>query len=581
MSSLPPSFISPLGGRRCNGRAIAKLRVWVDVEIKEIVDKRKPEPAAWVYRVLVLSPHKGEFHATLVGDRIRQRMPAGEQETGASRHGSSRATAWLAKFPDRLAGARSSTMPVQEPNRQELMNAGPHHAKLRVTAHVAAAVHVAGTDVAGKIDVECRAEKGLGLGTIMVELMAIQGMQLNSRDHAATSTFIHTRRIFQGPGLPPSNAVVAEDESGAFPPHHYPARRGITTFFFRFPLPLTSPASIEFGSGLARIRYEIRASASVAWKGERRLVTDRQDIQVVESATQEVESAGTAVGESGKVWMQAKVLGGAVMAGQTCCIELHVKNHSSRKTTGVNVSLRRVLHLDNPPPQHANILISDTLVTAPFNTAEYCCPPGVDGVAKLVINVPRTARTVKVATPPGDSSPTTAPRSGDSQEAISTSPIAKPVTDPAPILKPLQPVPTGLTALERRLTTRIELPLPAQKNPEPDRKPEPTSPNPKPDSGKTIDWGEIARIGKLKSFALERKKPAVTSFTPPALPLSLFDKPKPQVILVTRKPVPSSEPEERPVNHILPPASRPPSLPPTSHDPHHPLPHLLVQNSGI
>ncbi|QRV89819.1 structural constituent of cell wall [Ceratobasidium sp. AG-Ba] len=878
-------------------------------------------------------------------------------------------------------------MPAQEPNRQELMNAGPHHAKLRVTAHVAAAVHVAGTDVAGKIDVECRAEKGLGLGTIMVELMAIQ--ELNSRDHAATSTFIHTRRIFQGPGLPPSNAVVAEDESGAFPPHHYPARRGITTFFFRFPLPLTSPASIEFGSGLARIRYEIRASASVAWKGERRLVTDRQDIQVVESATQEVEPAGTVVGESGKVWMQAKVLGGAVMAGQTCCIELHVKNHSSRKTTGVNVSLRRVLHLDNPPPQHANILISDTLVTAPFNTAEYCCPPGVDGVAKLVINVPRTARTVKggsresgeagsdksipalfdvrgsitvrlcmgvgakdlslelpvvishpaaippeppllgpptqdltvgrptspyapyepprspfapphspvqpyhtgyspyppsspvpytqvyfppmspqppnilnyfpapptsptlpmspgpimspalpfgpappftpiippstyhnapypypphspgpsrspaplhspnipqfahtqsmpqlgppqspqrydglpsrgplpplpprptsaephvhqvavdlpppagassptaarifppleakydadgvegkgarasrisehlrmssrtrsvsptgrrfagarprpsqapppqpagdapmehpsphslisplpeenrrarsssrgtgqselpspragiegdaiktstdkprlegsnkpdgqqaaahpethhqrmdkqrvrekvlprlppsicndpVATPPGDSSPTTAPRSGDSQEGISTSPIAKPVTDPAPILKPLQPVPTGLTALERRLTTRIELPLPAQKIREPDRKPEPTSPNPKPDSGKTIDWGEIARIGKLKSFALERKKPAVTSFTPPALPLSLFDKPKPEVILVTRKPVPSLEPEERPVNHILPPASRPPSLPPTNHDPTPPAP---------
>lgn len=55
------------------------------------------------------------------------------------------------------------------------MNAGPHHAKLRVTAHVAAPVYVAGTDITGKIDVECRTEKGLGLGTIMVEFMAIQG----------------------------------------------------------------------------------------------------------------------------------------------------------------------------------------------------------------------------------------------------------------------------------------------------------------------------------------------------------------------------------------------------------------------
>ncbi|CAE6429818.1 unnamed protein product [Rhizoctonia solani] len=284
-------------------------------------------------------------------------------------------------------------MPAAKPGRQEVMNAGPHHAKLRVTAQVASSAYVAGSEISGKMDVECRAEKGLGLGTLMVELMAFQ--ELNSRDHAATSTFIHTRRVFQGPGLPPSNAVLPEDEKGRFPPHHFPARRGITSFFFRFPLPLTSPASVDFGSGLAKIRYEIRASASVAWKGERRLVTDSQEVQVVESAMQEVESAGTVVGESGKIWVQGKVLGGAVIAGQTCCVELHVKNHSPRKTTGVNVTLQRMLHLDNPPPQHANLILSDTLVTAAFHSAEYCCPPGLEGVAKLVINIPRTARTVK------------------------------------------------------------------------------------------------------------------------------------------------------------------------------------------
>lgn len=67
-------------------------------------------------------------------------------------------------------------MPAAQPSRQELMNAGPHHAKLRVTAHVASPVYVAGSEITGKIDVECRAEKGLGLGTIMVELMAFQGV---------------------------------------------------------------------------------------------------------------------------------------------------------------------------------------------------------------------------------------------------------------------------------------------------------------------------------------------------------------------------------------------------------------------
>ncbi|CAE7062322.1 unnamed protein product [Rhizoctonia solani] len=284
-------------------------------------------------------------------------------------------------------------MPAAKPSRQEVMNAGPHHAKIRVTANVASSVYVAGSEISGKMDVECRAERGLGLGTIMVELIAFQ--ELNSRDHAATSTFIHTRRLFQGPGLPPSNAVLSEDEKGILPPHHFPARRGITTFFYRFPLPLTSPASVDFGSGLAKIRYEVRASASVAWKGERRLVTDSQEVHVVESAMQEVESAGTVVGESGKIWVQGKVLGGAVIAGQTCCVELHVKNHSSRKTTGVNLTLQRMLHLDNPPPQHANLILSDTLITAAFHSAEYCCPPGLEGVAKLVVNIPRTVRTVK------------------------------------------------------------------------------------------------------------------------------------------------------------------------------------------
>jgi hypothetical protein len=73
---------------------------------------------------------------------------------------------------------------------------------------------------------------------------------------------------------------------------------------------------------------------------------------------------------------------------------------NGEQTTGVNVTLQRMLHLDNPPPQHANLILSDTLVTAAFHSAEYCCPPGLEGVAKLVINVPRTARTVKGALVP-------------------------------------------------------------------------------------------------------------------------------------------------------------------------------------
>ncbi|KIJ50950.1 hypothetical protein M422DRAFT_158742, partial [Sphaerobolus stellatus SS14] len=85
------------------------------------------------------------------------------------------------------------------------MNATPHHSKVKVSISLSSPLFVAGEDITGKIELECRAEKELGIGLIMVELFATQ--ELNSRDHSATSTFLHSRRLFQGHGLPPSNAV--------------------------------------------------------------------------------------------------------------------------------------------------------------------------------------------------------------------------------------------------------------------------------------------------------------------------------------------------------------------------------------
>jgi len=85
------------------------------------------------------------------------------------------------------------------------------------------------------------------------------------------------------------------------------------------------------------VRYELRASAGVFWKNERRLVVDRASVEVVESFPEEVIAAGgnipqaVAVGESGKLWMQARVLGGVLVAGDTACLELQVKNHSTKK----------------------------------------------------------------------------------------------------------------------------------------------------------------------------------------------------------------------------------------------------------
>nr|GAT58012.1 predicted protein [Mycena chlorophos] len=281
------------------------------------------------------------------------------------------------------------------------MNATTHHAKVKITLGLAKSVYVAGGHITGRMEMECRADKGLGIGVMMVELYAFQ--ELTSRDHSAKSTFIHSRRLFQGPGLPPSNAVQAHPIPGEppLPPGHHQARRGTSTFLFKFPLPASSPSSISFGGDLAKVRYELRASVGVAWKGEKRLVVDKLDVPVVECLQEAEDGAGpqaegVVVAENGKIWAQAKVVGGVVVAGESACIELQVKNHSTKKNTGLVVTLTRSLVLSNiPSAEKAPLQISDTLATVPFRGDEYIIPPGAEGVASLVFDVPRHARGVR------------------------------------------------------------------------------------------------------------------------------------------------------------------------------------------
>lgn len=256
---------------------------------------------------------------------------------------------------------------------------------------------VAGNNISGKMEVECRGDGdlGLGIGLMMVELFAVQ--EITSRDHSCTSTFVHSRRLFQGPGLPPSNAIQSGFEpppgEPALPAHHYPARRGLTTFFFRFPLPPSSPASITFGP--AQIRYEIRASVGVAWRGDKRLVTDQQEVNVVEhcdgwAPSKRLQGFGTA--EGGNIWAQAFVTNGPIIAGEVACVELQLKNHSLNWTSGVTLTLSRELRLSSPSVDNEALKITDTVTEVEFRGHEYMVPPGIEGVANLVINIPRSSR---------------------------------------------------------------------------------------------------------------------------------------------------------------------------------------------
>lgn len=277
------------------------------------------------------------------------------------------------------------------------MNASPHHSKVKVSLTLSDPIFVAGNNISGKMEVECRGdgECGLGIGLMMVELFAVQ--EITSRDYSGTSTFIHSRRLFQGPGLPPSNAIQSafnpSPGESPLPAHHYPARRGLTTFFFRFPLPPSSPASISFGP--AQIRYEIRASVGVAWRGEKRLVTDHQDVNVVEYCdirTPSKRPQGFAVAEGGNIWAQAFVTNGPIIAGEVACVELQLKNHSLNWTSGVTLTLSRELRLSSPSVDEDAFKITDTVTEVEFRGHEYMVPPGIEGIANLVINIPRSSR---------------------------------------------------------------------------------------------------------------------------------------------------------------------------------------------
>lgn len=279
----------------------------------------------------------------------------------------------------------------------EPMNATQTHSKVRVTTSLSAPVFVAGGEISGKMELDCRADKGLGINTMMVELIATQ--ELISRDHSATSVFMSDKRLFQGPGLPPSNSVYAHPQPGAppLPPQYHQARKGCTTFFFNFPLPVSSPNSVNFGNGLARIFYEIKATVAVFWKGERTLVRYNKEVLVTECLLESrvPREPSTLVAEGGKMVVQAQVVGGIGVGGRSTCVELQVKNHSQKKTTGLTLTLLRTLHLPNVGTSKNPFQLTDTVVTVPFRGSEYTIAPGVEGVANLVFDVPRNARGVK------------------------------------------------------------------------------------------------------------------------------------------------------------------------------------------
>lgn len=101
----------------------------------------------------------------------------------------------------------------------------------------------------------------------------------------------------------------------------------------------------------------------VFWKGEKKVVTDTREVSIVESFEEDfsrAEPETVAVGENGKIWVQGKIVGGIIVAGEPACVELQVKNHSTRRVCFQNY-LRKPTNIY---PEHGTNSVALTYFTS-------------------------------------------------------------------------------------------------------------------------------------------------------------------------------------------------------------------------
>ncbi|KAF8800481.1 hypothetical protein BYT27DRAFT_7262880 [Phlegmacium glaucopus] len=223
------------------------------------------------------------------------------------------------------------------PELLEPMNSSPYHSKVKITTTLSDPTFVAGY---------------------------WDPYELSSRDHSATSTFLHSRRLFQP-------ALKRHDENRLFY-SVYPSQPH-----------LLLPSLLD-----------------------PKLVVDNKTVDVVEAYPYDKSPPeAIVVGDNGKLWMQGRMIGGPVVAGRTAYWELQVKNHSNKKNSSLTLTLTRTLYLPGQQQlqQPTTAQISDTLATVPFRGPEYIIPPGAEGVANLVFDVPKLARGVQGGTLDGES----------------------------------------------------------------------------------------------------------------------------------------------------------------------------------
>ncbi|KAN0065786.1 hypothetical protein ACQY0O_000916 [Thecaphora frezii] len=287
------------------------------------------------------------------------------------------------------------------------MNTVTKHPKLKLEVVLSSTIFEAGGTISGRLELTCTSQK-VRLGEIAIELEGVE--ELSSRDHAATQLFLYNRTLFQGEHLPPSNAVLPAAAHNGY----RTARKGRTTFPFRFRLPSTAPSCVTF-SGNAALRYQLKATAQTWWNDERTIVTYRREAFVVEKWSDEldekyrrpVEAIGDTrlfMGGHGAVWLEAGVIEQLFWGGGQVLIRCGIKNNTKRQVAGIKVALARRLVFpvgsaegthDAPDKVSLEPRITEIVHEQNFKGSEYEFPPNEEAVCNVAVDIPRDLRTIR------------------------------------------------------------------------------------------------------------------------------------------------------------------------------------------
>ncbi|POW15471.1 hypothetical protein PSTT_02089 [Puccinia striiformis] len=259
-----------------------------------------------------------------------------------------------------MAGGTRSHSPPLPPN------ATYNHPTISLNILPSAKLFTAGSKVTGMLEIICKERNSVALGQLAIEFFGIEELKL--LDHSAQSSIHGPHKcIFQGPALPPSNAVATSE--APIGGHYYTALRGRTKFPFSFPLPSKLPSSTNFNDK-ARVSYALKATCQVLSIESRQnvLVTKSKNIQIVEKLLdwndtkyhEPVEMRGElrdATGTGAGVWAEVKIdkmlhfnQNSSKADDGLIRAQLTVKNNSRRTLSGgVNVKICRKLVLPQDP----------------------------------------------------------------------------------------------------------------------------------------------------------------------------------------------------------------------------------------